>query len=192
MRLPSGFYGIADAGFGDPVRLGALLLEGGARSLQLRCKGWTEAQVAHAAEALWPRCRAAGVPLIINDWPSLVGLADGVHLGQGDGALPQAAGKLRGRSTHTLAQLHAAVAEGADHVGFGPVFGTATKVGALPARGLETLAEVVAASTVPVIAIGGVGPGNLDAVKATGAPAWAVISAVLGAEDVVGAARRVG
>ncbi|MCB9793451.1 MAG: thiamine phosphate synthase [Alphaproteobacteria bacterium] len=192
MRLPSGLYGIADAGFGDPVELGALWLEGGARALQLRCKGWSQDQVAHAAEALWPRCRAAGVPLIINDWPALVQLADGVHLGQGDGPLPEAPGKLRGRSTHSLAQLHAAAAEGADHVGFGPVFGTATKVGALPARGVPMLAQVVAAARVPVIAIGGVGPANLAAVKATGAQAWAVISAVLGAEDVVAAARAVG
>lgn len=192
MRLPAGLYGIADAGFGDPVALGEALLEGGARVVQLRCKGWPAEAVAEAARRLWPRCQAAGAPLILNDHPALIHLADGVHLGQDDGPLPHAPGKLRGRSTHSLAQLHAAVAEGADHVGFGPVFGTRTKPGALPARGLAQLAEVVAAAPVPVVAIGGIDSVNLAQVKATGAPNWAVISAILGAPDIAAAARGMG
>ncbi|MCB9760694.1 MAG: thiamine phosphate synthase [Alphaproteobacteria bacterium] len=185
----AGLYGIADAGFGDPVALGRALVLGGARVLQLRCKGWPEARVAEAARALKPCCAAAGVALLINDHPQLIGIADGVHLGQGDGPLPDRALGLRGRSTHDLDQLAAAVAEGADYVGFGPVFGTTTKEGALPPRGLDALAAVVAASTVPVAAIGGITPARLPAVKATGAASWAIISAILGAPDPAAAAR---
>lgn len=184
-----GLYGIADAGFGDPVVLGQVLLEAGACAVQLRCKGWTTAQVAAALDALRPDCRARGVPLIVNDHAELAHLADGVHLGQGDGPFPPRAG-LRGRSTHSLQDLERALAEGVDHVGFGPVFGTQTKTGALPARGLEALAEVCTRAPVPVVAIGGLTLATLPLVRAAGASAWVMIQAILGAPDPLEAARR--
>lgn len=187
-----GLYGIADAGFGDPVALGRHLVAGGACAVQLRCKGWTEAQMAAAARALLPTCRAAGVPLLVNDFAQLVGLVDGVHLGQDDGPLPKAPGKLLGRSTHSLQQVAAAAAEGAHYIGFGPVFTTGTKVGALSARGVQQLSRAVALSQVPVVAIGGIGAAQLAEVQATGAHSWACISAVLQAPDVQAAARRMG
>lgn len=186
-----GLYGIADAGFGDPVELGRLWLEGGARVLQVRCKGWSTPQVRGVLDALRAPCRRANVPLIINDNHMLASACDGVHLGQDDGPFPESAG-LRGRSTHDLDQLQSALAEGVDYVGFGPVFGSTTKPHAGERRGLIELAEIVQNSTVPVVAIGGIGPSNLDAVRATGAQAWAVISAVLGAEDPLTTARGMG
>lgn len=192
MSLPPGLYGIADAGFGDPVAAGRLLLQGGVRVLQLRCKGWTGDRVASAARALAPLCRKADVPLILNDHPDLAAIGDGVHVGQEDGPVDRRLlppGSLVGRSTHDLDQLHAALDEGVDYVGFGPVFGTRTKPGALAPRGVAILARVVAASTVPVVAIGGLGPDNLAQVQATGAHGWAVISAILCAPDPVRAAR---
>lgn len=184
-----GLYGIADAGFGDPVALGRMLLDAGACAVQLRCKGWPPDRVAAALRALAPDCRAAGVPLLVNDHPALAALADGVHLGQDDGAFPAQAG-LRGRSTHSLADLEAALAEGVDYVGFGPVYGTTTRVGALPARGLPALAAVCAAAPCPVVAIGGITLTRLPEVQAAGAPCWALISALFAAAEPLGAARQ--
>ena len=186
-----GLYGITDSGFGDPVALGLAWLDGGARVLQVRCKGWPEARVRSVLLQLREPCRRAGVPIIVNDHHALAEFCDGVHLGQTDGSFPQTRG-LRGRSTHSLEQLEAALSEGVDYVGFGPVFSTATKSGVGTGQGLAALSEVVRASTVPVVAIGGIGPSNLAAVKETGAVAWAVISAVLGAPDPVAAARLLG
>jgi thiamine-phosphate pyrophosphorylase len=190
-----GLYGIADAGFGEPLALGTLLLSAGVCALQLRCKDWPAADVAEVARRLHPHCRRAGVPLILNDHLALVeqGLGDGVHLGQGDGGFSRSrlpAGCLVGRSTHDLDQLRAAVAEGVDYVGFGPIYSTATKPGALPARGLTALRQVAAASPLPVVAIGGITPDNLHEVRSTGVQTWTAISAVLASADPLTAARR--
>lgn len=186
-----GLYGIADASFGDPVALGRALISGGACAVQVRCKGWPTAEIAAVLRALSGPCRRASIPLIVNDNASLHALCDGVHLGQDDGAFPADCG-LRGRSTHSQEQLHAALAEGVDYVGFGPVFGSTTKPEAGSAKGIDRLGEIVRISQVPVVAIGGIRPENLDAVKGSGAQAWAVISAVLGASDVAAVARSMG
>ena len=190
MTLRPGLYGIADAGFGDPVALGHALLAGGASTLQLRCKGWPPARVAEAARALQPACRRHGVPLVINDHLALVeaGLGDGVHLGQDDGPFDRARlppGTLVGRSTHDLDQVRAA---DADYLGFGPVFGTTTK-DAGTARGVERLAEACRATALPVVAIGGITLATLPAVRSAGAHAWAVISAIAAHPDPEEAAR---
>ncbi len=182
-----GLYGIADASFGDPVELGRRLLLGGASALQVRAKDWEPERVGRALERLHPLCQDAGVPLLVNDHAELAGLCDGVHLGQGDGPLPRSG--LRGRSTHSLEQLQAALDEGADYVGFGPVFPTRTKLDADPARGLDLLARVVQRSTVPVVAIGGIDARRLPSVRATGVQAWAVIRAILADPDPCAAAR---
>ena len=191
MRLRRGLYGIAYAGFGDPVALGRALLAGGATTLQLRCKGWAVADVAAAARALQPLCRDAKVPLVINDHLELVeaGLGDGLHLGQDDGPFDRSRlppGTLVGRSTHDLAQVAAA---DADYLGFGPVFTTTTKEAAGEARGLDRLAAACRATPLPVVAIGGITADRLPAVEAAGAYAWAVISAILGTSDPEAAAR---
>jgi len=193
--LITGLYGIADAGFGDPLVLGTMLLDAGVNALQLRAKGWPQDAVAEAVARLAPHCRRAGVPLILNDHLRLVerGLGDGIHLGQSDGAFDRARLPPRclvGRSTHDLDQVLAAAHEGVDYIGFGPVFETGTKAGAGPPQGLIMLRRASALSQVPVVAIGGITPTNLHEVRSTGAASWAVISAILGAEDPVGVARR--
>ncbi len=189
--LRPGLYGIADAGFGDPVVLGRLLISAGAVAVQLRCKGWGQDEVRAALMALRGPCREAGVPLIVNDYGALAGLCDGVHLGQGDGVFPPGA-RVRGRSTHGLADLAAAEAEGVDYVGFGPVYGTTTKPDARSRRGVEALTEVCAAARVPVVAIGGITLARSAEVYAAGASCVAVISGVFGAGDPWAAARGVG
>lgn len=171
--LPPGFYGIADAAFGDPAWQWGVLAEAGVEAIQLRLKGWTtEARI-----DLGRRC-ATGPRMIVNDDPEAASaLGAWVHLGQADGqtTLPC------GRSTHDLDQVRAA--SSALYVGFGPVFATATKVGALPARGVDALREAARISTVPVVAIGGITPANVASVVATGVHAWTAIAAVWTAAD---------
>ena len=126
--------------------------------------------------ALWlkDRCRAAGVPFCVNDRldVALAVGADAVHLGQDDLPLADAradrrrAGSLIGFSTHNPAQAAAAVAGGADYIGFGPIFDTRSKLRPDPTVGVEGLRAVAAASPIPVVAIGGI---TLDTVASVAA-----------------------
>jgi thiamine-phosphate pyrophosphorylase len=188
--LPRGLYGMADASFGDPVEQVARLVAGGCRALQLRCKGWTTAQRVAAARAAHAHTAPAGVLLIINDDVSCAAAvgAEGVHLGQGDGELRLARaalrpGRLVGRSTHDERELAAARDEGADYVGFGPIFATTTKRTGFSTRGCERLAAAVRGFPGPVVAIGGIGVAQVPALAAAGAHAWAVGSGVWRAAD---------
>jgi thiamine-phosphate diphosphorylase len=141
-------------------------------------------------------CDEAGAALVIDDRVdiALIVCADGVHLGQSDLPLAAARALAGGRlwigvSTHDLAQVQAAVAGGADYLGFGPVFATTTKFRADPVQGLEGLREAVAlAGACPVVAIGGITPARAEAVYAAGATAVCAISAVNDAADVHAAA----
>ena len=167
--------------------------------LQLRAKRMSAADLQRTAALLLPACHAAGVPLCVNDRldVALAAGADCVHLGQDDLPLRDAL-RIRasqrlivGVSTHGLAQAQAACREGADYIGFGPIFATQTKADAEPAVGLDRLREVCAAVSVPVVAIGGITLATVDAVAATGAAAAAVIAAVDKACDPAAAARRI-
>src|SRR5690349_942569 len=93
-HLIVGLYGLADAaaGDGDPVGLGADLLAGGCRLVQLRCKDWPADDVLAAARDLGARCRAVGATFLVNDDPRIAAAsaADGVHLGQLDGPVADA------------------------------------------------------------------------------------------------------
>jgi thiamine-phosphate pyrophosphorylase len=123
--------------------------------------------------------------VIVNDRADLAVLAgaDGVHVGEED--LPVAAARavvgpdlLVGRSTRTLEEGLAALADGADHVGYGPIFATASKAIAAPPRGLGALGEVASRLPAPVVAIGGIGLDTIGPVAAAGAAAAAVIGAL--------------
>jgi thiamine-phosphate pyrophosphorylase len=166
--------------------------------LQLRAKTLGAAALRDAARAVAVTCRAAGVPFCVNDRLDvalLVG-ADAVHLGQDDLSLADArtiaAGRLLiGYSTHTPDQATAAIAGGADYIGFGPIFDTRSKVGADPTVGLDALRVVCAYATVPVVAIGGITLDTVATVAAMGASAAAVIAAVTTAVDPPAAGRAV-
>jgi thiamine-phosphate pyrophosphorylase len=195
--LPRGLYAIADATYGDPGEWGRRLIDAGVRTLQLRAKGAAPQEVARWTRSLVPLCEERAVVLIVNDHPGVAIQegATGAHLGQDDGPLAQWRAKsgrplLLGRSTHDLDQVRAAAAEGADYIGFGPVFGSRTHPGAGSARGLERLAEAVRHSPLPVVAIGGIEADRLPALRATGLWSWAVIRALLQAEDVAEEVRR--
>jgi thiamine-phosphate pyrophosphorylase len=192
-----GFYAVLDR---DDEALAEALVAT-ARVLQVRIKPRTgradPAEVVRIARMARRVCDAAGAALIVNDRIDIaltVG-AEGVHLGQADlpiGAARRVARDLWiGISTHDLAQVRAACDAGADYLGFGPVFATATKENPDPVQGLAGLrAAVAAAAGRPVVAIGGITAANVDDIYGTGAHALCAISAVNQARDPRDMARQ--
>ena len=186
-------YGILDTGYCAPEAMPDVLekmILGGIDIVQLRAKGRTEAEVRSWLPSLHAQTSAAGIPLIVNDFPDLAELADGVHVGQDDAPLANVrnactAGKILGKSTHSLAQAIAAQAEGADYIGFGPLFPTPTKAGR-PAIGLEDIAAVHRSVTLPIFCIGGIKRENLPQVIAAGARRVVIVSGILQAVDIPG------
>jgi thiamine-phosphate pyrophosphorylase len=195
-------YAILDLGYvalENAAHATAGLLEGGADLLQLRAKGHDASIIRDVAREVMPLCRAAGVPFILNDFPALAAElgADGVHIGQDDGPLAAARvimgpGKIIGRSTHSLDQARAALAEGFDYIGFGPLFPTPTKLGR-PGIGLRDIAtmEREVGSRIPAFCIGGIKRTNLPEVLAAGARRVVIVSDLLMASDVRAATREV-
>lgn len=189
-----GFYAVLDR---DDLQLARQLLgPGGAKILQVRRKPGTADEQLRLARLARELCDQHGALLIVNDRidVALAAGADGVHLGQTDVPLAEArslAPKLLiGISTHDLAQVRAAVAGGADYLGYGPVYATRTKVNPDPVQGLVGLrAAVAAAGAIPVVAIGGITPSDARGIYETGASAICAIRAVNEADDVVAAAR---
>lgn len=181
----------------DPVDQARAACAGGARVVQLRAKVSTDGEVLAWARAIRSFTREWGVLFFVNDRfdLALASEADGVHLGQGDlppRRLPaRAREQLRiGRSTHTPDELDAARNEPVDYLAFGPVFSTGSKRGAHPARGLDALADAVGrAAPHPLVAIGGIDAASVALVRRTGAHGFAVIAAVAGADDALGATR---
>ncbi|HEY7724063.1 MAG TPA: thiamine phosphate synthase [Anaeromyxobacteraceae bacterium] len=173
-----GLYAIV--GDEDPVGRAAAAVDGGAGAVQVRMKRARAGAILEAARRI--AALAAGRALVVvNDRPDLALLAgaDGVHLGDED--LPAAEarrllgpGLLVGRTCRTPEEARRALDEGADHVGFGPVFESRTKPLAVPPRGLEGLAAACAAIPAPVVAISGIDLENIGAVAAAGAAAAAV------------------
>jgi thiamine-phosphate pyrophosphorylase len=170
-------------------------LAGGAAVVQVRLKEAPAGSVLAVARAVV--ALAAGRALVlVNDRADLALLsgADGVHVGDEDLPAEEARrlvgpGLLVGRTTRTLAEARAALAAGADHVGFGPVFATRTKALSVPPRGLALLREVATSLPAPVIAIGGIGPGEIGEVARAGAACAAVVGALFAGGDPVANAR---
>lgn len=178
----------------------ASAMDGGARWFQLREKDMAVGKLTALAEELRALTAERGAHLIINDRADValaVG-ADGVHL-PARGLPPAIArrivgeGMLVGVSTHSLAEARQAAEAGADYIAFGPLFYTPSKARYGPPVGLEALQEVAAAlgTSVPVIGLGGVKPGNVAEVLAHGARGVALISAVIAADDPAEAARGI-
>jgi thiamine-phosphate pyrophosphorylase len=161
------------------------LIAAGVGALQLRDKMLPVRQLVARARVLVAATRASGGTLaIINDRPAVAAAvdADGVHLGQDDFAVKDARvvvgpRKLIGVSTHSLEQARQAVLDGANYLGVGPTFPSATKqFDAFP--GLDLLAQITSEIRLPAFAIGGINAGNLSDVLATGVTRIAVSSAV--------------
>jgi thiamine-phosphate pyrophosphorylase len=173
------------------------MLEGGVTLLQLRVKTVAPREFFELARRVRSETRAHGCQLIVNDRVdiALACDADGVHLGQED--LPLTSGrrlmadKIVGISTHDVDQAKEAEQSGADYIGFGPMFGTTTKATGYSARGVEMLRQIRAAVKLPIVAIGGINEQNVREVWQAGADSAAIISDILGADDVQAKVRRI-
>jgi thiamine-phosphate pyrophosphorylase len=195
MTLPR-LYGIADGGFGDPVRLGEALFRGGVELVQLRDKTASSRSLLESARALVDKAPPR-VRIIVNDRVDVAVLsgAHGVHVGQTDLSLPDirriAPNLMVGLSTHTAVEVADADALDVDYIAFGPIFATRTKADASPVVGCAALASARKRTRLPIVAIGGIGPQHLKSVISAGADAVAVISAVLAAPDPARAAAEI-
>ena len=196
MYLPfpdTDIYGLTDSrqSLGRPtVEVARLIVEAGVKILQYREKDKDAGAMLEECLAIRELTRKAGCCFIVNDHVDIALLceADGVHVGQED--LPLAAvrrlvGKERiiGVSTHKTAEARAAIEGGADYIGVGPLYATATKKEAKPV-GLEYLELIAADSPIPFVAIGGVNERTLPDVVGRGARCCAIVSAITLAEDI--------
>lgn len=167
------------------VELAELAIRGGADTVQFRQKHGTTRELVATAQMMQKVCEAHKVPLIVNDRADIalaVGAA-GVHFGQDDmrvsigrQVLPTEA--IIGASARTEEKVLEAITEGADYIGFGPIYGTTSKPDAERAKGLERLRRMCDLAACPVIAIGGIGVETAGDVIRAGAHGIAVISAV--------------
>lgn len=173
------------------------LLEGRVKLLQLRAKAMAAKDFLQLARATRRLTRSTGCGLIINDRLdiALACEADGVHLGQEDLPLKAArklmGGKIIGISTHDVAQAKEAAAGGADYIGFGPIFRTATKATGYSARGSDMLRQIREAVGIPIVAIGGITEANIAEVWQAGANSAAIISDLLAADDIADKIKRI-
>jgi thiamine-phosphate pyrophosphorylase len=197
VKLPSHFYAMVDPIAGhDPVELAQMMLEAGARVMQLRLKDAGGRDFLKAAREIAVLCQKSGATLLINDRIDIAMLsgAAGVHLGQTDIPL-RAARKLLGQdriigiSTASVEQARAAEAGGADYIGFGPMYpGGAKQI--VTGKGLAILREVRASVGIPIVAIGGSTEDRVPELLAAGADAVAIISDVVYASDVPAKIKR--
>jgi thiamine-phosphate pyrophosphorylase len=193
-----GFYAIVDLGSlqaQDPLEAAKALLAVKPVALQLRAKDASPRETLALAYALAPLCQSAGVPFVVNDRADIALLcgAWGVHLGQDDlplGAAKQSFPGLRiGVSTHSLEQVQEAVTAGADYLGFGPIFNTATKQNPDPVVGPALLSQAIAlAKHLPVVAIGGIKRAHIPQLQEAGAQVVTSIGDVLQSEEMQEAA----
>jgi thiamine-phosphate diphosphorylase len=180
----------------DPEQAMKQALAAGVRFFQYRDKKGTRKDIYETTLLLSRMARDAQACFIVNDHADIAVAvdADGVHLGQDDLPIEFAralVGKDRciGISTHGLEQARAAECDGADYIGFGPLFPTATK-DAGQAQGIHTLSVIRQAVSIPIIAIGGITHDRVREVIAQGADGVAVISAILAAPDIRQAAEQ--
>lgn len=194
-------YGIVDLGYVAPQQVGTVtraLIAGGVRILQLRAKGVELPLVQRLAVEMQAICREHGCIFVLNDYPEMAAAigADAVHVGQDGGSLAEVRrivgpGVLVGRSTHSPQQARLAREEGADYIGFGPLFPTGTKPGRA-AIGLRDIAAVRAeVGNMPMFCIGGVNGDTLPQVLAAGAERVVIVSWLLRQADIAAAAAAV-
>ena len=191
-EIPCGLYGItysAVAGGRNNVECVKCLIDAGVRIIQYREKFLPfEMKLKEAAE-ISKLCKTNHVKFIVNDHVDIALMvdADGVHLGQDDFSIEFARkllgkSKIIGRSTHSPEQAVKAIEEGADYIGVGPIFRTATKD--RNPVGLAYLDYAIKNVNIPFIAIGGIKRDNLESVLKPGVKRAALVSETIGAEDI--------
>lgn len=172
-------------------------LAGGADVIQLRDKAAGSRELYEVGRQLRELTRAHKVPFIVNDRLdiALAVDADGLHVGQDDLPAPitrrlLGPDKILGVSARNLSEALQACQEGADYLGVGPIFeARQTKADAGEPAGIQLIEAVRHNCPVPIVAIGGIHPGNAAQVIQAGADSLAVISAIVAAKDIQGATR---
>jgi thiamine-phosphate pyrophosphorylase len=193
---PPALYGLLDSGLLLEDRIPGCAVEladAGVEILQLRAKDYSTRRFMDLALNTMAALRGRKVPLIINDRVdvALAAGAAGVHLGRDDLA-PVDARRLLGEdrvvgvTAHDQAELAEVTPDLADYVGYGAIFGTNTRSGATIC-GPEALTAAVAASTLPVVAIGGIAPDNVEALRESGVSAVAAASSLVSGRTRPGA-----
>jgi thiamine-phosphate pyrophosphorylase len=169
----------------------AEMLEAGVRLVQYRAKEKELGEKYQACREIRRLTREAGATFIVNDHPDLALLveADGVHLGQDDypiEAVRQLVGDemIIGLSTHSPSQAEDAIRRGADYIGVGPLFRTATKKHVCEPVGLGYLDFAVSRVPIPFVAIGGVKVNNVSEVRRRGARCICLVTEIVGAADI--------
>jgi len=193
-------YGILDTSYSDPARwpdLATQLIEGGVGLIQLRAKNSDPALLLDTIPKVLAVTRPNAIPLIINDHPDIAAAtgADGCHVGQEDMPVEEVRriigpDRVVGKSTHSLAQARAGEAEGADYIGFGPIFATQTKPDYIPI-GPEVIRQMSREIKIPAFCIGGIKLENLPGLLACGARRVVIVSGLLQALDPAAYARKV-
>ena len=191
-------YGIIDLGYvqrRDAARIMEQMIEAGVDLIQLRGKNKSIGELMQLSAELHELTAKSSTPLIVNDHAEIARRVpvEGVHVGQDDDTIQLARQKaarkiLVGKSTHSLEQARAAQGEGADYIGFGPIFATPTKPDYTPI-GLEDVRRVHAEVNLPIFCIGGVNIDNLQSVIDAGARRVVMVSALLKAHNIVDYAR---
>lgn len=180
---------ILQSRFSHP-ELARLSIRGGADTIQYRQKSGSTREMIRIAAQMKQVCSDQGVPLIVNDRVdvAIAAKADGVHLGQDDFPIPLARELLGqemiiGASASNMEEVEKCLHDGADYVGFGPVYPTTSKDDAGSVKGIAGLAQVTKAVSVPIIAIGGISLDHVSEVLQAGVHGIAVISSVCCQED---------
>jgi thiamine-phosphate pyrophosphorylase len=186
-------YGIVDLGYVDKASLGQTaeaMIEGGVDVIQLRGKDASVDELSKLAEELNVITAAAEVPLVVNDYAEIACRVpvEGIHVGQDDNAIAFVRERVGrpiwvGKSTHSIDQAVAAQREGADYIGFGPLFQTPTKPDYIPI-GLGDIRRVHDEVGLPIFCIGGIKLENLEQVVAAGAQRVVIVSGLLKAPDI--------
>ncbi len=167
------------------LELARMAIKGRADTIQFRQKVGATREMIEIVRQLKQLCLDSGVTLIVNDRVdvAIAADADGVHLGQDDFPIPLARkllgeSRIIGGSATTLEEAQKCLTEGADYIGFGPVYPTTSKADVGPVTGIKLLKHAVEAIPLPIIAIGGISADNTPEVMRAGAQGIAVISAV--------------
>ncbi|MBV9010410.1 MAG: thiamine phosphate synthase [Verrucomicrobia bacterium] len=187
-------YAIVDLAYvakGDEPAVLERLIAGGVDIVQLRGKRQTLDELTTITQQLLEVTGPASTPLVINDYPEIARRlpVQGVHLGQDDAAIASARACVRrpvvvGKSTHSLEQALAAEREGANYIGFGPLFATPTKPEYTPI-GLDRIRELHEKVRIPIFCIGGINIDNLQQVIDAGAKRVVMVSALLRARSIL-------
>jgi thiamine-phosphate pyrophosphorylase len=191
-------YAIIDLGYVSAENAPAILeklVAGGIDIVQLRGKNRSLDELSVLAEQLLQLTMSAKIPLIANDHAEMARRVEvqGVHVGQDDDSIEKVRAQIKrpivvGKSTHNIEQAVAAEREGADYIGFGPIFSTPTKPDYSPI-GLAQIREVHQRVSIPIFCIGGIKSENLAQVIEAGAKRVVIVSGLLQANDIAEYAR---